>query len=113
VLRWLDPREGWWGADEEDERSLLIEVEGQSPDDWPFVLAELLLATAQGKVPTSMRDPLLAAADAALQRSLDTRTWSGIVMGRELVRVDVAAVAGALSIDEPPTVELAEAGTAE
>jgi hypothetical protein len=65
VLRWLEPREGWWGATANDQEELISELKGQAPPDWPLVLAELLLAAVQGKVPAQMHLRLLAEVEVA------------------------------------------------
>lgn len=50
ALRWLRPREGWWGSTVQEQQLLIAEAKHSAPTDWPLVLPELLLASAQGKV---------------------------------------------------------------
>jgi len=91
ALRWLEPREGWWGASDGEQQLLVSEAKKQAPSDWPLVLAELLLASAQGKLPKSMSEVLVPEADHALDRPDDevpeiAKRW--IAVGRYLVKFD-------------------------
>lgn len=54
LLRWTHPGRAWWGTDDEC-RSLIDELKArfEATDDWPMLLAELLLATAMGKLPAA------------------------------------------------------------
>ena len=55
VIRWGTPTSLWWGNGTEPE-ALLLELRGRFEDspngDWHLLLCELLLASAQGKVPS-------------------------------------------------------------
>ena len=66
ALRWTLPREGWWGATDEEQELLIAELRYQAPTDWPLVLPELLLAGAQGKIPKGLRGRLLTEGEEAL-----------------------------------------------
>lgn len=94
ALRWMQPREGWWGATEEDQELLIAEARFQAPGDWPLVLAELLLASAQGKLPKHLRGRLLTEAKDALDSSEfpeSAKPW--IRLGRYLVQADLEPAA--------------------
>ena len=67
ILRWVTPRRGWWGNDENECVALIGELQGRFPEDWKLLLPELLLAAAQGKVPDNGVDFLLNQADSQLE----------------------------------------------
>jgi hypothetical protein len=68
LLRWTSSARVWWGTPNECE-SLIDELEGRFHDksDWLLLLAELLLAAAEGKLPRRGVTLLLLHADRALE----------------------------------------------
>lgn len=63
LLRWLEPYEAWWGARPEDAENALAEAYARATDaDQRILLPELLLAAAQGKIPSGAHDWLRATA---------------------------------------------------
>lgn len=72
ILRWTAPARAWWGVDDNECEALIGELKGRFEDDWAFLLPELLLAAAQGKVPQAGVDMLLAEARAQLA----SEAWS-------------------------------------
>jgi hypothetical protein len=80
VIRWVSAERAWWGGPNEC-ASLLAELKGRfaSSDDWQMLLPELLLATAQGKIPDEGARYLLAEAETELAASDDSR-WSAEVL---------------------------------
>lgn len=62
VIRWLRPGELWWGAERDDPDSnrdsvaYLIEQAKDEIEEQVLLFPELLLATVQGKIPSSARD---------------------------------------------------------
>lgn len=76
ILRWVTPQRAWWGHDRHDCVALIGELEGRFPDDWKFLLPELLLAAAQGKVPDEGVRFLLSQAETQLSAS----TWEDDVL---------------------------------
>lgn len=81
ALRWMQPREGWWGATEEEQKLLVVEAQRQAPSDWSLVLPELLLAAALGKVPEVMYETLMPAAEAGLKSGFGKATEDWIRLG--------------------------------
>lgn len=87
ALRWIHPREGWWGPEGTDCVSLLQEIGAQAPEDWKFLLPELCLAGAQGKVPIEGMIHLLS----ECREIIDNDAWERdhldfLEIGRFLVR---------------------------
>lgn len=76
ILRWTDPARAWWGADDNESEAVIAELHGRFEQDWRFLLPELLLAAAQGKVPRVGVDLLLAQAKA----QLDGGDWPADVL---------------------------------
>ncbi len=63
ILRWLQPGELWWGTDRDDADSVIDSVsflldQAADPDEQVLLVPELLLAAAQGKVPTLAHDTI-------------------------------------------------------
>ncbi len=71
ILRWTEPARAWWGVDDNECEALIGELKGRSDDDWKFLLPELLLSAAQGKVPQVGVDALLVEA----RTQLDNNSW--------------------------------------
>lgn len=75
VTRWLQPGELWWGADRDDTQSVLdslaylIDQASDGTEEQLLLLPELLLAAAQGKIPTAAHPSII---DRALELSA---TW--------------------------------------
>lgn len=85
ALRWMQPREAWWGPTDEDQKLLVVEAENQAPGDWPLVLPELLLAGALGKLPEVMYEELVPAAELALKSGMEAATKDWVRLGLHLV----------------------------
>lgn len=70
LLRWVSPQRAWWGGPN-DCSSLINELHGRfaDSDDWPLLLAELLLAAALGKLPDDGVELLLSLADIELREA--------------------------------------------
>jgi hypothetical protein len=75
LLRWVTPQRAWWGTPN-DCVSLIDELRGRffGTDDWPFLLCELLLAAAHGKVPDEGVAQLLSYAEVDGNTVRDDRT---------------------------------------
>jgi hypothetical protein len=69
VLRWVQPSECWWGSEPSECVAVLAEVEAQDPDGWKFLLPELCLAAAQGKVPEEGMHALRSACYRIIEKS--------------------------------------------
>ncbi|MBX3286988.1 MAG: hypothetical protein KF703_16695, partial [Actinobacteria bacterium] len=85
AMRWLQPREGWWGATDEDQKLLVVEAMNQAPGDWNLVLPEMLLASALGKVPEVMYEELLPAADRAMKSTMSPAAKAWVRLGLHLI----------------------------
>ena len=82
AIRWAQPGELWWGADRDDPDdvrgsvSFLLAQAAAGTDDYEtdesteqvILLPEMLLAAAQGKVPTVAHDLIVASATSAMER---------------------------------------------
>jgi hypothetical protein len=55
VLRWLEPQEAWWGSKDSEAANTINEILGRTTDQTELhvLIPELLLAGAQGKMPTA------------------------------------------------------------
>lgn len=73
VMRWLRPEECWWGREAKDAERVISEfVAGYSDrDELRVVVAELLLAGAQGKVPSPAMRLLADRASALIDQDED------------------------------------------
>ncbi len=62
VLRWLKPAEAWWGEDEVETKASVDQMLNRTSDlsQRAILVAELCLATAQGKVPASCAEIIRA-----------------------------------------------------
>ena len=76
IVRWVTPERAWWGSDDNECVALFGELKGRSDEDWQFLLPELLLAAAQGKVPDDGVRFLLAEAKAVM----DSRCYEADVL---------------------------------
>lgn len=84
MLRWLQTPEIWWGDLRADAENVLGEVISRAvPAQRPLLVGELLLASAQGKIPRRGLDCVLAQAEALG----DITEAAGMLeLGRHLVR---------------------------
>jgi hypothetical protein len=65
-LRWLTPSEAWWGWEPNDATTVLADmIERTSQESRVMLIAELLLAAAQGKVPAQAIETIVGRASAA------------------------------------------------
>ena len=96
VLRWLQPEECWWGREIGSSAQVVDElVESYSDlDERRVILAELLLASAMGKVPTPAISRVMEHASAFIQtRSLDPQV-EALECGLEIVKYELMRGAG-------------------
>jgi hypothetical protein len=69
AIRWLQPGELWWGAANDDADSVrdsvayLLDQAIDGIEEQVLLVPELLLAAAQGKVPTGAHDVVLERAE--------------------------------------------------
>src|SRR5690606_28811229 len=64
IFRWMHPGEVWWGSRSIDARAAMAHMIQRTGDGRPLLLAELLLAAAEGKVPPAAMDELMTRARA-------------------------------------------------
>lgn len=88
MLRWLQRQEMWWGDTLAQAESVLGEVLARASDNQrPLLLGELLLASAQGKIPARGIDRVVAQADALANASTCTLQARGMLeLGVRLLR---------------------------
>lgn len=88
VIRWLAPHECWWGDSPDECVTLLLEVEGRMPpQDWDILLAELLLAGAESKLPVRGVEHLLDAADKRLRGTPKPELPEMLSLGQRLCEI--------------------------
>lgn len=64
IFRWMHPGEVWWGLRSIDARAAMAHMIQRTGDGRPLLLAELLLAAAEGKVPSPAMEELVTRARA-------------------------------------------------
>ena len=83
ILRWCEPHEAWWGPGSGDCREFLEELEGVD-FDFSLLLPELLLASAQEKLPHAAMAWLVETAKARVRHDQDERTKEHLRLGIDL-----------------------------
>lgn len=83
VLRWCEPQEAWWGPARNDCSDFILELETVDLD-FELLLPELLLASAQEKLPEEAMAQLVVIAQGRLTHNIDSRTRDHLQLGIDL-----------------------------
>ncbi len=90
VFRWLQPEECWWGRDSLDGNRLIRELLNNYHEmqEQRLLLAELLLASALGKVPTSAIDGVMDLSRRFVEDHGDSSENNALVFGLKLLEYE-------------------------